>query len=104
MNIQKMMKQAQKMQQDMQAKQEQLAQETVEATVGGGKIKVTANGTGEVLAISISPDVVDPEDTEMLEDLILSGVKQAIAEGKQRSEEELGKMTSGLGLPPGMGL
>ncbi len=104
MNIQKMMKQAQKMQQDMLAKQEELASETFEASVGGGKVSVTANGAGEVLAVKISPDVVDPDDVEMLEDLVLSGVRQAIAAGKKRSEEELGKMTSGLGLPPGMGL
>lgn len=104
MNIQKMMKQAQKMQQDMLAKQEELAKETVEASVGGRKVTVTANGAGDVLTIKISPDVVDPDDVEMLEDLVLSGVRQAIAEGKKRTEEALGQMTSGLGLPPGLGL
>ncbi len=104
MNIQKMMKQAQKMQQEMLAKQEELANETFEASVGGGKVTVVANGAGEVVSLKISPDVVDPDDVEMLEDLVLSGIRQAVAEGKKRSEDELGKMTSGLGLPPGMGL
>ncbi len=99
MNIQKMMKQAAKMQEQMTAS---LAEKTVEASVGGGKITVTANGLGDVLGIKISKDVVDPDDVEMLEDLVLSGIKQAIAEGKAMASAEMGKMTAGLGLPPGM--
>ena len=74
MNIQKMMKQAQKMQEQMQRTQEELGQRTIEATAGGGKITVTANGAGDVLSIKISKDVVDPNDVEMLEDLVLTGV------------------------------
>lgn len=102
MNIQKMMKQAQKMQEQLARTQEELADKTVEASVGGGKVVVVANGAGDVLSIKISKDVVDPEDVEMLEDLVLTGVKQAIAQGKDLSQQEMGKLTSGLGLPPGL--
>ncbi len=104
MNIAKMMKQAQKMQQDMQEAQAALAEKEIEATAGGGKITVTANGAGEILKIKIDPSVVDPEDVEMLEDLILSGIKQASDQAKEIAGEEMGKITGGMGLPPGMGL
>ena len=104
MNIAKMMKQAQKMQQDMADAQAALADKTVEATVGGGKVTVTASGAGEIKTIKIDPEVVDPEDVEMLEDLILSGVHQASEKAKEIAAEEMGKITGGMGLPPGMGL
>ncbi len=104
MNIQKMMKQAQKMQADLAKAQEELADKTVEVTAGGGKITVVATGGGDVLSIKIDPSVVDPQDVEMLEDLVLSGVKQAIAAGKELASDEMGKLTTGLGLPPGLGL
>lgn len=103
MNIQKMMKQAQKMQEQMQRTQEELAEKTVEATAGGGKITVTANGAGDVLSIKISKDVVDPNDVEILEDLVLSCVQKAISEGRALMQEEMGKITGGMGLPPGLG-
>ena len=103
MNIQKMMKQAQKMQEQMAQAQAELADKTVEATAGGGKVTVVANGAGDVLSIKISKDVVDPDDVEMLEDLILSGVKQAINKGKEMAQSEMGKLTAGMGLPPGLG-
>jgi DNA-binding YbaB/EbfC family protein len=103
MDIQKMMRQAQKVQQQMAEAQEKLAEKTVEASVGGGKVTVVANGAGDVISIKISPDVVDPEDVEMLEDLVLSGVVQAIADSKKMQASEMGKLTAGLGLPPGLG-
>jgi DNA-binding YbaB/EbfC family protein len=99
MNIQKMMKQAAKMQEEMTAA---LAVKTVEVSVGGEKVKVVANGLGDIISIKIAKEVIDPEDTEMLEDLVLSGVKQAIEKGKGLAQGEMGKMTAGLGLPPGM--
>jgi DNA-binding YbaB/EbfC family protein len=99
MNIQKMMKQAAKMQEQVTAS---LAEKTVAASVGGGKVTVTANGLGDVMEIKIAKEVVDPDDVEMLEDLILSGVKQAIIQGKELAQGEMGKLTAGLGLPPGM--
>jgi nucleoid-associated protein EbfC len=102
MNLKKMMQQAAKMQEQMQAAQADLADKTVTATAGGGKVTVTANGAGDVLSIKIDPAVVDPADVEMLEDLVLSGVQKAIEEAKAMSQAEMGKLTAGLGLPPGM--
>ena len=101
MNLNKMLKQAQKMQADATKMQAELAQKTVTASVGGGKVTVTATGAGDVVGIKIAKEVVDPEDVELLEDLVLSGVKQAIDEGKKMAESEMGKLTAGLG---GMGL
>ena len=97
------MKQAQKMQEQLAQKQAELGEKTVEVTAGGGKITVVANGAGDVLSIKISKDIVDPEDVEMLEDLVLSGVKQAINKGREVAQAEMIKVTAGLGLPPGMG-
>jgi len=79
-----------------------LAEKTIEVSVGGGKVTVNANGLGDIVGIKIAKEVVDPEDVEMLEDLILSGVKQAIEKGKGMAQTEMGRLTSGLGLPPGM--
>ncbi len=102
MNIQKMMKQAQKMQAELARAQEELGTRQVEATAGGGKVTVVATGTGDVISIKIAKEVVDPEDVEFLEDLVLSGVKAAIAKGKEMTQEEMGKLSSGMGLPPGL--
>jgi DNA-binding YbaB/EbfC family protein len=103
MDLSRMMKQAQKMQKDMASAQAALAERTVEATAGGGKVHVTATAAGDVTAIRIDPSVVDASDVEMLEDLILTGVRQALAEGRRVSETEMKKLTAGMGLPPGMG-
>ena len=99
MNIQKMMKQAAKMQEELTAA---LATKTVDVSVGGGNVTVTANGLGDILDLKISKEVVDPEDVEFLQAQILSVVKQAIEQGKALAQGEMGKMTAGLGLPPGM--
>jgi len=98
-----MMKQAQQMQEKLAQAQAELADKTVEATAGGGKVTVVATGAGDVVSIKISKDVVDPDDVEMLEDLVLSGVKQAINKGKEMAQSEMGKLTAGMGLPPGLG-
>ncbi len=103
MNIQKLMKQAQQMQAKAAQMQSELAEKTIETSVGGGKVTVVANGAGEVVSLKIAPEVVDPSDVEMLEDLVLSGVQQAIAEAKKMAGDEMNKLTSGMGLP-GMGL
>jgi len=102
MNIAKMMKQAQQMQAGMAAKQEELANETVEASVGGGKVTVIANCAGDVASIKIDPALVDPDDVEFLEELVLKGVQEAIATGKEKQAAEMKKLTGGLGIP-GMG-
>lgn len=103
MNIQKMMKQAAKMQEQMAQAQAELADKTVTATAGGGKVTVVATGAGDVVSIKIDKSVVDPEDVEMLEDLILTGVKKAIEDGKALQQSEMSKLTAGMGLPPGLG-
>src|SRR6202140_14067 len=98
MNLNKLMKQAQKMQEQMAKTQAELEERTVEASAGGGKITVTANGAGEVLSIKIDKEIVDPNDVEFLEEVVLSGVKQAIAQGKALAQSEMAKITGGLGL------
>jgi len=103
MNLNKMMQQARKMQEQMLQAQEELAGKEVTATAGGGKVTVVANGAGDVISIKIAKEVVDPEDVEMLEDLILTGVKKAIEDGKALAQSEMGKVTGGMGLPPGLG-
>lgn len=104
MNIKKMLQQAQQMQKKVQDAQEALGQREVEASVGGGKVHVKATASGDVLSIRIAPEVIDPEDAEMLEDLVLTGVKQAIEEGRKLAAEEMEKATGGMGMPPGLGL
>ncbi len=99
MNIQKMLKQAQQMQEKLAEAQSELADKTVESTVGGGKVTVVANGAGDVLSIKIDPAVIDPEDAEMLEDLVLAGVRQAIEDAKKMAADEMGKLTKGMNIP-----
>ena len=103
MNIQKMMKQMQRMQSDMARAQEDLGGKTVEATAGGGRVTVTANGSQEITSIKIAKEIVDPNDVELLQDMVLSAVQQALAKSKELAAGEMGKLTQGLGLPPGMG-
>ena len=99
MNLQKLMKQAQQMQAGLAAKQEELALQIVEASVGGGKVHVVATCAGDVLSIKIDKSVIDPEDAEFLEDLVLKGVQEAITKGKEKSATEMNKLTGGLGIP-----
>ncbi len=99
MDIQKIMKQAQAMQAGMQKTQEELAAKKVEATVGGGKVTVVANGAGDVQSITIDPSVVDPNDVEFLQELVLSGVQEAVKKGKEMAAAEMSKLTGGLGIP-----
>ncbi|MBE2204539.1 MAG: YbaB/EbfC family nucleoid-associated protein [Chthoniobacterales bacterium] len=99
MNIAKMMKEAQRMQERMAQVQDELAARTLEVNAGGGKIKVTATGAGDIVSIKIDPQVVDPQDVEFLEDLILSGVKQALEEAKALAGNEMGRLTGGLKIP-----
>ena len=99
MNINQIMKQAKKLQAKMAEMQEELAKKTVESSVGGGMVKVVANGRQEVLSIKIDPEVVNPEDVEMLEDLILSAVNDALRRSQQMVSEEMSKLTGGLKIP-----
>ena len=98
MNLNKLMKQAQKMQEQMAKTQAELEDKTVEVQAAGGKVTVVANGSGDVISIKIAKEIVDPEDVEFLEEAVLSGVKQAIAQGKELAQSEMTKITGGLGV------
>lgn len=94
-----MMKQAQKLQSKMASLQEEMAEKTVEATAGGGMIKVAANGRQQILSIQIEKEVVDPDDVEMLQDLILAAVNDALAKSNEMVSAEMSKLTGGLKIP-----
>jgi hypothetical protein len=98
MNLNKLMKQAQKMQEQMAKTQAELEKKTVEVSAAGGKVRVTANGAGDVIAIKIDKEVVDPNDVEFLEEIVLGGVKQAVEQGKALAQSEITKITGGLQL------
>jgi nucleoid-associated protein EbfC len=98
MNLNKLMKQAQKMQEQMARTQAELEKKTVDVSGGGGKVKVTANGAGEIVAIKIDKEIVDPNDVEFLEEIVLSVVKQAVEQGKTLAQEEMTKLTGGFQL------
>jgi len=99
MNLNKLMKQAQKMQEQMARTQAELEEKTVEVSTGGGKVKVIANGAGDVVSIKIDKEIVDPNDVEFLEEVVLNGVKGAIEQGKALAQSEMSKITGGMGLP-----
>jgi nucleoid-associated protein EbfC len=96
------MKQAQQMQERVKKLQEEAGSKTVEASSGGGMVTVVANGRQEVLSIKIDPSVVDPKDIEMLQDLVAAAVNEALRKSQDLMKEEMGKLTAGMGLPPGM--
>jgi DNA-binding YbaB/EbfC family protein len=98
-NIGQIMKQAQKMQEQMARVQEELANKTVEATAGGGMVTVTANGKQEILAVKISSEVINPQDSAMLEDLVTAAVNEALRSSRALLQEEMTKITGGLRIP-----
>jgi DNA-binding YbaB/EbfC family protein len=99
MNLNKLMKQAQQMQAQMAKAQAELEDKTVKVTAAGGKVKVTANGAGEILSIKIDTQIIDPSEAEFLEEAVLSGVQQAIEQGKALAQSEMKKITGDLGMP-----
>jgi DNA-binding YbaB/EbfC family protein len=102
MNQQKLMKQMQKMQDDMARVQDELTRETVSASAGGGAVTATVTGALEVVSVEISPDAVDPEDIEMLQDVIVAAINEALRAAQELANQRLGAVTgglSGLGLP-----
>lgn len=101
-NMAGMMKKVQKMQADMKKMQEDLKKKTVEVSVGGGVVKVVMNGEKQMQSLTIDKSAVDPEDVEMLQDLILSAINQAMTKVDEMMTSEMGKLTSGLNLPPGL--
>ena len=98
-NMNQMLKQAQKMQEDMQNLQADLEQREYTATSGGGLVQVTVDGTHLIKSIKISPDAVDPDDSEMLEDLVTVAVNETISNAIKTSEQEMSAITGGLNLP-----
>ncbi len=103
MNINNMVKQVQKVQEQMSRVQEELADKTVEASSGGDMVRVVANGKQEIVTVQISPEAVDPKDISMLEDLVAAAANQALRLSKTLMQEELAKITGGLRIP-GMNL
>lgn len=99
MKVDKMMKQFQKMQAQMSSIQEELGKDVVEASSGGGMVTVKANGHGDIVGISISKEVVDPEDIEMLEDLLMSAVSEALRKSKELAEGKMNALTAGISIP-----
>ncbi|MDN5293684.1 MAG: nucleoid-associated protein EbfC [Eubacteriales bacterium] len=98
-NMGKMMKQIQKMQAEIARLQEELGQKEVEATAGGGAVRVVVNGKQEVLKIEIKPEAVDPEDVEMLQDLLVAAVNEALRKSQEMVAQEMSRISGGLKLP-----
>lgn len=103
-NVGNLMKQAQKFQEKMAKLQEELGEKTIEASAGGGMVTVLVNGRQELLSIKIDPEVIDPEDVEMLQDLILAAINDGLTRAKNMVSEEMSKLTGGMNLPniPGL--
>ena len=101
-NMNNMMKQVQKMQKEMSKLQEEIEQRTVEASAGGGAVTVVATGKKEIVSIAIKPEVIDPDDVEMLQDLITAAVNEAIRQADEMLSREMGKITGGLNIPGGL--
>jgi DNA-binding YbaB/EbfC family protein len=101
-NMNNMMKQVQKMQKDMAKLQEEVELRTVEASAGGGAVTVVASGKKEIISITIKPEVIDPEDAEMLQDLITAAVNEAIRQADEMLSREMSKITGGMNLPGGL--
>jgi DNA-binding YbaB/EbfC family protein len=98
----KMLKQLQQMQARMAKIQEELGEKTVTGTAGGGMVEVIVNGHQKVLSVTVKPEVVDPADVEMLQDLLLAAVNDAMDRARELASKEMGSVTAGLGLPPGL--
>ncbi len=98
----KMLKQLQQMQARMAKIQEELGNKTVTGTAGGGMVEVVANGHQKVLLVTLKAEVVDPADVEMLQDLVLAAVNDAMDKARELASKEMGAVTAGIGLPPGL--
>ena len=98
-NMNNMMKQAQKLQKKMLKTQEELAKKTVETSAGGGMVKVIANGSQKIESIVLEKEIIDPDDVEMLQDLVLAAVNDALNKSQEMVSKEMGKLTGGLNIP-----
>jgi DNA-binding YbaB/EbfC family protein len=98
----KLMRDMQKMQSDMVAKQEELQDARIEATTGGGVVKAVVNGKGRLVGLEISPEAVDPDDVEMLQDLIVTAIREAEERAEEQEKAAMESLTGGIALPPGL--
>ena len=98
-NMNSVLKQAQKMQEEMERIQQETEEENIEATSGGGAVKVVVNGKKELVEIKLDPDAVDPDDVETLEDLIMAAVNEAVKKAEEMMEERMGAITGGMSIP-----
>lgn len=98
-NMNSVIKQAQKMQEEMERVQQETEEEQIEATSGGGAVKVVVNGKKELISIKLDPDAVDPDDVETLEDLILAAVNEGVKKAEEIMSERMGAITGGLNIP-----
>ena len=98
-SMQKQLAQVQAMQRKMEAMQAELEEKEIEATAGGGAVSITVNGRHEIVKIAIKPEVVDPDDVEMLQDLIMVAANEAMRQVDEMSQNEMGKLTGGLSIP-----
>ncbi|MFO7631454.1 MAG: YbaB/EbfC family nucleoid-associated protein [Caldilinea sp.] len=101
-NMGNIMSQVQKLQEEMEKTQASLATEELTVSAGGGAVSVVVTGAREFKSVTIKPEVIDPEDVEMLQDLLLAAFNDALAQVKQLEEERMGSLTGGMGLPPGL--
>ena len=101
-NMNQMMRQAQAMQRKMAKAQEELAEREVTGSAGGGMVTATATGAGELLTVEINPEAVDPDDVEMLQDMVTAAVNEALRTAKELEQEVMGDIAGGMGLPPGL--
>lgn len=100
--MQNMLKKAKKMQEELQKKQEELKKQTIDVSVGGGAVSLTMNGEKQITALKIAKDAIDPEDPEMLEDLITTAINEAGKKADEMVQKSMSQVTGGLGLPGGM--
>lgn len=101
-NMKNLMKQAAKMKEQMDKMQSEVGEKELEVTSGGGMVTVTAKAKGEIISIKIEPDIINDNDIDMLQDLVVAAVNEALSQGQKMMKEEVAKLAGGLGLPPGM--
>lgn len=101
-NLGNLMKQAQRMKAEMEKIQAEAAAKRVEGTAGGGMVTVVCNGQGEVVEVRIDPEVAGPDELEMLQDLVVAAANDALRQARELMNQEMGRVTGGLGLPPGL--
>jgi len=101
-NMKNLMKQAAKMKEQMDKMQSEVGEKELEVTSGGGMVTVTAKAKGEITSIKIEPDIIDDNDIDMLQDLIVAAVNEALSQGQKMMKDEVAKFAGGLGLPPGL--